>query len=831
MTTTPLDIVINYVKQKSAAVSQTNKLEVEIRFDIDSRNKSYSTSTINPVELAEYILKTEEGNYAVESTINFIEKNNKIASLVFEDNKRIKEKTSYYKKEKLCNTLYVKDEIDYSINVNSENKIDEKEFKYPDDTIVRLKLRYSFVKGNWRWDITLVKKSNMKDVEKDKNGLFQKTNQKLEKIPWGLSTGVEFEAEYVGDYNQFNSDEIVTVVEQMKNWVSDVYDDDHAKKLNILSKLLGRQKAKSLKQLCNQVIDMNYITYHSTVKTNPENYMITDKIEGIRTLLCITGPNTESEIGESFYINNEVHSINLESDSLCIFDCEYVDGKFYVFDILVNDDYVITELSFEDRYEILTKIFSEKKWKNVKLKEFVHLTDDYKDELKEFEDRKRQYETDGLIFNPINDTYFNMEVMKYKPLNKLSIDLLVKKCPEEITGIHPFEKINRNVYLLFCGISKQMFNCFGMKLVKHYSNLFGTPQQYFPVQFESSIYKYTYVFHSDEDDLDGKIVEFAYDGFVPKMIRIREDRDADVNKGGYYGNDFRVAESTLMNIVNHYSLYEDRKSYFTKDDENYKSIRNYNRYVISESFKMLKNSTSVLDLAAGKGQDLIRYMTHGVQNLLCIDKDLDALTELISRKYSMINIHKKNNRLSTNVKILNADLNDKSENIVQIIKSNLSIVPQSMNVVVCNFAIHYMLDSKGSATNFLKTVNSFLEKGGRFIFTCFDGYKIKNLIQVSDWASKDEDGNVKYSIKMKTPFDTESKFGQKISVLLPVSDEPYLENLVFIDLISDILFQYKMDLELNKSFLEYYGRYNSSLSEKDKEFISLYHLYVFKKRK
>ena len=52
-----------------------------------------------------------------------------------------------------------------------------------------------------------------------------------------------------------------------------------------------------------------------------------------------------------------------------------------------------------------------------------------------------------------------------------------------------------------------------------------------------------------------------------------------------------------------------------------------------------KNSGTewVIDLCSGRGADLGRFIRNKVQNLVCIDQDRTALSELIKRKYDIVN--------------------------------------------------------------------------------------------------------------------------------------------------------------------------------------------------
>ena len=75
------------------------------------------------------------------------------------------------------------------------------------------------------------------------------------------------------------------------------------------------------------------------------------------------------------------------------------------------------------------------------------------------------------------------------------------------------------------------------------------------------------------------------------------------------------------------------KIYFQEHDNHLqKASRNYNSFVKSELFKKFKNTQWVMDLASGKGQDLFRYSTSKMKNVIFLEIDKMALGELAKTK-------------------------------------------------------------------------------------------------------------------------------------------------------------------------------------------------------
>ena len=319
------------------------------------------------------------------------------------------------------------------------------------------------------------------------------------------------------------------------------------------------------------------------------------------------------------------------------------------------------------------------KLSNVNVKEYIKLTDNYKNELKEFYDKKSKstkYEIDGMIFIPnskvtksndkkskfrINSNYTNMVGYKWKPIEHMTIDFFVCKLPANLYSNIPYNKLklkqNEAIYILFSGISISDYNKFQLSYMIDYKKI--VDEKYlngslFPIQFTTSDTIYNYIYTGTEQDLNNRICEFGYDkdNNKWKFKKIRSDRDVELERGGYFGNYYTIAEHIWNNINNPLTLEmltSDNNSYFMNDNnEFYKAQRSFNSFVkthilesiISEKLTDKNDTEFVIDLAAGKGQDLARLSNLGFKTGLFIDNDENALAELVNRKHHLKTISK-----------------------------------------------------------------------------------------------------------------------------------------------------------------------------------------------
>ena len=252
-------------------------------------------------------------------------------------------------------------------------------------------------------------------------------------------------------------------------------------------------------------------------------------------------------------------------------------------------------------------------------------------------------------------------------------------------------------------------------------------------------------------------------------------------------------------------------------------------------FTTFSDTDWVLDLASGKGQDLARYRDNRVRNLLCLEIDQTAIIELISRKHDLV-MRKKHqfdsrsknqpeNDFHKGIKVLvnQMDLNNKyTDNIQQLERLPIN----TFNIIVCDFAFHYFLANKAALKNIIKFIKNYLKTGGRFIFMSFDGAAVNDLLKNGDYI------NDKFGIKKLYKEHILLPIGQKISAKLPVNDTDFIEEyLVNIDYIEEEFKAVKMELEADEPFSKYLDKFkHENLDDIDKQFVSLYHVYIFYKK-
>jgi len=844
--------------------------ELEIRFSTNNVQNGLIYK-----KLAQKILN--ENDIAFNQYIQFLTTRKGKESKFDETHRRV----IYYKKGKFNNeeftrkiqlgrTSYTNRYFSYTLNLAREIELEE--FSSNTASLIRIVVRATAIIGKWKYDFNITKEipvsykneiSNFKHMYESKM-----TVDKFLDLIDPNAYKIQLELEYLNEFKSEVSMDSLSVVDDILN----IIDPEHIKSTklqNIIYEIAQHIKPKDasdfkskagLKQLFPQVMELTKPDYLDLM-ADPSKLMVTDKADGVRCLVYIMGSTC-------WIVSDELIQTSLTEDSeLTIVDAELIKGpklakqlaeekkskkydlKLYVFDVLVIKGKNITNKTLEERLdyldaavEILEPYASDKR--------FVHLDPKkYGKQIKEIMNQKLPYEIDGMILSERGKPYYQTRHYKVKP--KPTIDFLVKRVPSIIAGKKPYlSKKDFDMYFLFNGIDYQMFKQLKKSFINGYDDIFPKSSRrdvYFPIQFSPSDYPKAYIYYhphsSKEKDLDNKIVEMAYE--IPengsivdgewKIIRIRHDRQQDLNYGTYYGNNFRIAELTWQNFSNpmdlEFLMNPTIDSYFKYEkQEMYSSLTSYNSFVKGWLIEnQLKFAPWVIDLAAGKGQDLFRYSGSKVENILFVDSDKAALAELINRKY---NNKKGGKPLNMNVLTHTADL---SRSYKTTAEEFLQFVPgaNSADGVVCNFAIHYFAQTDKSLNNFINLIDSILKKGKPFIFTCLNGEAVHKLLKPyktnKSW-DVEEDGVMKYSIRKLYKEKEFMKNGQKIELILPFTGkEYYTEYLVNIEYLLKLFENKKYTVVQNYSFEKLLPKFKDQnpvvydqLTDDDKTFIGLY---------
>jgi hypothetical protein len=633
-----------------------------------------------------------------------------------------------------------------------------------------------------------------------------------------------------------------------------------------------------LKRLLPQAVAVTRADYRAIYP--PRDYYLTDKADGKRALALVHDRS-------AVVVADALHEFAPPGDARpaldTILDGELVerDGvlTFYAFDVIAVAGEDLTRAGFGARLGRLAEGVALAAAAGVPAvaKAYVHVAGGAPAELerafRQAYESPRPYAVDGVILVEPGKPYPETANYKWKPAEHNTIDMLVRRAPPAALGRPPFaDRPGHKLHFLFVGIRPDLRDRLGLQPCPGYAALFGEADRrepgaapthnYQPIQFSPSDAPMAYLYqHPDgAPDVDGAIAEFRCGGGCQaagaggevawELVRRREDRKSELATRRYFGNDFEVAEFIWLNYVDPFPFDQlwngPGLDYFMRPKSGiYRAQTAVTSFVKTTRIATLKHAAWVVDVGAGKGQDLGRYLEAEVRNLIAVDQDRAALSELVRRKYSFAKqgaVERRGPRRgATTVRILVADARDPAaETLARLGAAGLPA--GGADALVCNLAVHYFMASAEAMRNFAALARGAVRVGGSVVLTVLNGASVHAAFlaaRVEPGATLDFLEGVppirKYSLRRQYKSDTLEVAGQAIGVLLPFSDGQYYEEYLVNPKALEAEFAARgFELSVAASVAESipdFAARNSALAEAltpgDKKYLALYGELVF----
>lgn len=840
----------------------TDPVELEIRYkDID-------------IETLENLLRYATKQYNVEH-LTFIDAidyrgDNKFGTRAFLTNGK-RTNTEVINKESIERVVCTNPVGKYSVDLSIERTTRNAGASNDPKNII-LKHRYSYIlpqHKEWRVDISISKASELtsEGIKKSVQTFFTNISNidELFEMLRKKKSHYDFkvEIEHIGTNR---NDITVDVIKDISILPFKVMDSNvevklyFNKELNYVKNIINPSSVReitSLKSLLPSVKTITRQDYNSIYP--PLDYMLTDKRDGIRTLITL-----HDGVLSLLSDKEKIIRRTVKSNSTLIAEGEAIrDDLIIIFDIMIVDNDNVISKSIDERFELAPRAVSilNKLAPDITFREATYYSlsnpQRYKSQFEDMYKHKRDYEIDGLILAKKGDDYLHTVAYKWKPAERQTIDFLVRKCPEELLGKkHYAQRHDHTLYLLFVGASIQNIHNLRLPYIDGYRTLFNIPQTetYKPIAFSTPLIPLSYLYYhpntDDNKDIDGKVMEMICNEDSIQYIgnqyiinwKIIKSRDDKIGKE--YGNNYITAFSSFMNIIDPFPieyLYQGMPSddiYFknTGSENNaYSAMRGFMSYVKAQLISNYANKVnSVLDLGTGRGADLRRYIQlNSIGTVIVSDVNKAAITELFSR---WLDIAKKSRTMiNSSLRGVIMNVNDPAqENINRI----TSIIQSSyVNTIFCHHALHYFLESLDSIHNLAKLCSGLTIQDSHIVFTYPNGKNIFDKIGKNDNWTAIENDIIKYKIEKLYDDKKFEPAGQKVNVLLPFSKgQLYEEFLVNTDAIVDVFSEYGLKEIVRKDMDTYFPAYEihhrqayERLTPPDKEDISLYSVLVFKK--
>ena len=798
----------------------------------------------------------------------------------------------YYYKERLDLVEIPNQKLAHRVVLSLETPTDPFRLSAGGRNTVRVKLRTSYTHpttGNeWRYDFTVVKTLptiDMAAIKAVSQAMFVDTDRFLASLPAiaKKEEGARLAAYQPGYSYEIEAEHTPTrpgapTPEELAKVASLVIDaatqtalaeSSRRQALAVVARALKLARAPgSLKSTLSRVATLTKEEYARIYP--PAKYLLLDKADGRRALALVRDKKltvlSDTDLHE--YAAHEL-SHNDRVGKLTIVDGELVDQKggapaFYGFDVISIQGVNVAERGYEERATHLKAAVSIMKDFGVEAYEkgVVRLTGTTPPALQaQFAApavTSSPYETDGLILVEPGEAYTATKAFKWKPPESNTIDMLARLPPAAAAAKLPpalAPPEGRTLYFLFVGAKLETTNKLGLERVEGYRQMFpevGETPPYAPIQFTPSFAPMAYVYHHPGgSELDGGVHEFVLPpgappctlGLVPwSLVRTRDDR---AGLPHYYGNDFYVAEMNYANYVDPLAR-EDlwggvAAGYFASaKPQAFNAPTAFTSMVKSERIAAeLSEAAWVVDAGSGKGQDYFRYQQAGVQNLVAVDSDCRALTEMIRRRL-LAPPGEKSRRGARSMYLYTLCENFGDEAFARNVRGLRGFPPGGADGLVANLSFHYLCGSAESIQRFARAARRLVKKTGVVVITCMFGEKVHALLTDrgvmvrQSWDAR-EGGVLKYSIRRLYDSDELTPAGQKIGVVLPFSGGAYYEEfLVNTDYVAYAFKAQGFALRSVKPFGDSFPRFQKAHPQKfrdltpdDRTHLSLYGELVF----
>ena len=502
-----------------------------------------------------------------------------------------------------------------------------------------------------------------------------------------------------------------------------------------------------------------------------DKFNYSEKIDGVHTYLLIFEgkiydvTNNKKNFSNIYQIDKyKFKEMKFSGD--CIIETEYYENKYYIFDVYYLNGVDYSEKFLHERLNSINEYLDEL-GPSFKIKKFYEITDI--NELLEYIKKDKSPEgnnIDGIILQRIDKPYFqqgyDFNSYKLKPLHLNTVDFLLKynralnyfelylqgyyekyykqnmkKLPKDkdIYSLNNFEKpISKRYYYHYQ--NKKILIYFDSPFYPNLGKLILTEnwnkQGYSPDQIEQ-INDLVKKMKRKPYDYNNAIVELSLTN-DKKWVPFRERRDK------IFPNSYRVGLSNVSVIFD--PIKPSESIYFQKDltmseeklDIIHKINQTYRKYII-ETYIKGKNS-SIIDLCGGRGADEFNLYSNGVSNFFVIDNDTTALKRYFDRTFNINNkkyesLTTNNNQKSNwiNINFLKHKLDKNYDEILQDLNARYEFYKREVDIVLMNYAIHYLCDDVDKIKQLGQFVKKVLSKNGIFLITYYDGDEIMKTMK------------------------------------------------------------------------------------------------------
>lgn len=483
----------------------------------------------------------------------------------------------------------------------------------------------------------------------------------------------------------------------------------------------GRSYIKSFRKLVSMPIGLE----SKQIMRIVNGYAVTPKADGERVLVIISH---DSNIFYRLHNGMVCEPIGCKYNLLdeifwkhnFVLDCEWIASlkKAFVFDQTCWKSISMATQCFTDRWQIMID-----QW--IPERPLLCLKDhavcgDIWTRCKQIIDRSYPFRVDGLIFTPMGEPYINRSIFKWKPVEEITVDGIItwdvpKKCKQSPDLYRPPK--HTTLPFILSGNTKTKYRVPQSFCLKRLNRLkpivWYVDRRPMTIQYDGAIPRFT-------------VVECRYDkNHQWSIVRVREDKTR-VLRAGLMQNIYVQAANHLWTAnscwraicrpITRAMLTSGKlpKHYYLRTNTNkcnhrpniYKYHNHVKRWLID---RFIKPGSNILELAGGRGGDLMKLIKRRPRFVRFIDIDEAALKEAKRRLASI------NPSYNRRFEFCRQDLT--------LLSTPEWFIPASglFTIVETHFAIHYLFGSKACLDNIIRRVETVTNIGAIWLITTLDG--------------------------------------------------------------------------------------------------------------
>ena len=224
---------------------------------------------------------------------------------------------------------------------------------------------------------------------------------------------------------------------------------------------------------------------------------------------------------------------------------------------------------------------------------------------------------------------------------------------------------------------------------------------------------------------DECIFEMSFDGFGWVPLRARYDKTTPNGYMTGLGNMAALFNPVDPNVEKYFasSKKENQSDIAQSFHESNKIIRQsiFSRNFGTDYQEDKHRFHNVIDLCGGRGGDMQYIYGIGGRNIMVVDADKDALVKYV---YRVCNFTKEPGIKTITLNVVDHFLSKNNDELLDKIDRRNDYSRIDTDLIVMNYALHYVCSSYPSLIEFKRTLKQCLNIDGRVLLTFYDGDKI-----------------------------------------------------------------------------------------------------------